>query len=133
MFVFKCFCYVYQVCLLWILMMDSTCDEFVMQLYFVFEQMWCMFMVDVYDVIGGIFNVVQMVIWDELRFRVEVCDTSIDAGKELVQILKEGDVVYMKGSQSVRMERAVKMILKETHDPKHVLVRQEGEWLQRQK
>lgn len=59
------------------------------------------------------------------------CDTSIDAGKELVQILKEGDVVYMKGSQSIRMERAVKMILAETHDPKRVLVRQEKQWLAR--
>jgi UDP-N-acetylmuramoyl-tripeptide--D-alanyl-D-alanine ligase len=59
------------------------------------------------------------------------CDTSIDAGKELVQILKEGDVVYMKGSQGVRMEHAVKMILAETHDPRHYLVRQERQWLLR--
>ena len=57
------------------------------------------------------------------------CDTSIDAGKELVQVLQEGDVVYMKGSQSVRMEYAVKMILAETHDPRKVLVRQEKQWL----
>lgn len=57
------------------------------------------------------------------------CDTSIDAGKELVQALQEGDVVYMKGSQSVRMEYAVKMILAETHDPRKVLVRQEKQWL----
>lgn len=56
------------------------------------------------------------------------CDTSIDAGKELVQILKEGDVVYVKGSQSMRMERTVKMILAETHDPAKTLVRQEKEW-----
>lgn len=56
------------------------------------------------------------------------CDTSIDAGKELVQILKEGDVVYMKGSQGMRMERAVKMILDETHDYSKVLVRQEKDW-----
>jgi len=59
------------------------------------------------------------------------CDTSIDAGKELVQIIGEGDIVYMKGSQGIRMERAVKMILAETHDPKQVLVRQETEWLNR--
>lgn len=57
------------------------------------------------------------------------CDTSIDAGKELVQVLKEGDVIYMKGSQSIRMEYAVKMILAETHDPRKVLVRQEKQWL----
>jgi UDP-N-acetylmuramoyl-tripeptide--D-alanyl-D-alanine ligase len=59
------------------------------------------------------------------------CETSGDAGKELVQILKEGDVVYIKGSQSTRMERAVKMMLAETHDPRKVLVRQEREWKSR--
>jgi UDP-N-acetylmuramoyl-tripeptide--D-alanyl-D-alanine ligase len=59
------------------------------------------------------------------------CDTSIDAGKELVQVLGPNDIVYMKGSQGIRMERAVKMILAETHNPKQVLVRQEKEWLAR--
>lgn len=59
------------------------------------------------------------------------CDTSIDAGKELVQVLGPNDIVYMKGSQGIRMERAVKMILAETHNPKQVLVRQEKEWLVR--
>lgn len=59
------------------------------------------------------------------------CDTSIDAGKELVQVIQPGDVIYMKGSQGVRMERAVKMILAETHDPRHYLVRQEKQWQSR--
>ena len=59
------------------------------------------------------------------------CDTAIDAGKELVQVIKEGDVIYMKGSQGIRMERAVKMILAKTHDSQKVLVRQEKEWLNR--
>lgn len=56
------------------------------------------------------------------------CDTSLDAGKELVKILQKGDIVYVKGSQGMRMERIIKMILSETHDPKKVLVRQEKEW-----
>lgn len=56
------------------------------------------------------------------------CDTSVEAGKELLNILKEGDIVYVKGSQGVRMEKAVKMILAEIHNPKSVLVRQEREW-----
>jgi UDP-N-acetylmuramyl pentapeptide synthase len=59
------------------------------------------------------------------------CDTSIDAGKELVKIIQEGDVIYVKGSQSMRMERAIKMILAETHNPAAVLVRQEDEWSKR--
>lgn len=56
------------------------------------------------------------------------CDTAIDAGKELVQNIGPNDIIYMKGSQGVRMERAVKMILAETHKAEEVLVRQEGEW-----
>lgn len=59
------------------------------------------------------------------------CDSSIDAGKELVKILEPGDVVYIKGSQSMRMERAVKMILAKNHDPSKVLVRQDAEWLKK--
>lgn len=57
------------------------------------------------------------------------CDSSLEAGKELVQLVGAGDVIYVKGSQSMRMERAVKMILAETHDPRKVLARQEREWL----
>ena len=59
------------------------------------------------------------------------CETSIDVGRELVKLLEPHDVVYVKGSQSMRMERAIKMILAETHNPKAVLVRQENEWLSR--
>lgn len=56
------------------------------------------------------------------------CDTSIDAGKELVKIIVPGDIIYVKGSQSMRMERTIKMILDATHNPSTVLVRQEDEW-----
>ena len=59
------------------------------------------------------------------------CDNSIDAGHELVKVLKEGDTVYVKGSQSMRMENTVKMILAKNHEPANVLVRQEKEWLNR--
>jgi UDP-N-acetylmuramoyl-tripeptide--D-alanyl-D-alanine ligase len=59
------------------------------------------------------------------------CESSIDAGKELVQVIQKGDVIYMKGSQSIRMERAVRMVLAETHNPHTLLVRQEKDWLER--
>lgn len=62
---------------------------------------------------------------------IMMCDTAIDAGKELVKILEPGDVVYVKGSQSMRMERAIAMILASAHNPKAVLVRQEDEWMKR--
>lgn len=56
------------------------------------------------------------------------CDNSLEAGKELVKVIGQGDVVYFKGSQSIRMEKAVKMVLAETHAPEKYLVRQEKEW-----
>lgn len=59
------------------------------------------------------------------------CDTSLDVGKELVKIIEQGDIIYIKGSQSMRMERAIEMILASTHNPKAVLVRQEKEWTKR--
>jgi len=59
------------------------------------------------------------------------CDTSIDAGKELVKIIQPHDVIYVKGSQSMRMERVISMILASHHDPATVLVRQEKEWRNR--
>lgn len=59
------------------------------------------------------------------------CDNAIEAGKELLTLLEPGDVVYVKGSQSMRMEKCVKMILEESHDPHTLLVRQEKEWLLR--
>lgn len=62
---------------------------------------------------------------------IMMCDSSVDAGKELVKILAPGDVVYVKGSQSMRMERAISMILASAHNPQAVLVRQEDEWIKR--
>ncbi len=59
------------------------------------------------------------------------CDSSILAGKELVALIQPGDVLYIKGSQSMRMERAIEMILAKNHNPRAVLVRQEDEWLKR--
>jgi hypothetical protein len=56
------------------------------------------------------------------------CDNSIDAGRELVKIIEPNDIIYVKGSQSMRMERVIEMILASEHDPRSVLVRQEKEW-----
>lgn len=59
------------------------------------------------------------------------CDNARDAAREVLNILKEGDVVYVKGSQGMRLERAVKMLLADHVDPVENLVRQEEEWLKR--
>lgn len=53
------------------------------------------------------------------------------AGKELELILKKGDVVLIKGSQGVRMEKAVEEILENPEKKEELLVRQDKEWLDR--
>ncbi len=58
-------------------------------------------------------------------------DDSIEAGKYLKNILKTGDVVLVKGSQSIRMERIVKEIMAEIDRAEELLVRQDDEWKKR--
>lgn len=56
-------------------------------------------------------------------------DTSSEAGDYIKTIIKPGDVILVKGSQSTRAERTVKSILDQNVDASDVLVRQEKEWL----
>jgi len=55
-------------------------------------------------------------------------DDSRDAGKYLESIISKGDVILIKGSQSMRMERAVQEIMAHPERRKELLVRQEGAW-----
>jgi UDP-N-acetylmuramyl pentapeptide synthase len=57
------------------------------------------------------------------------CDTSQEAGALLAKIVREGDVVLVKGSQSMRMEKAVKDIMAHPENATKLLVRQEESWL----
>ena len=59
------------------------------------------------------------------------CDDAYEAGREVQQLLRSGDLVYLKGSQSMRLERATMMILDEDLKAKDYLPRQESEWLRR--
>jgi UDP-N-acetylmuramoyl-tripeptide--D-alanyl-D-alanine ligase len=61
--------------------------------------------------------------------QVHVFDTSVEAGTFIQSIIKPGDIILVKGSQSIRMERLVKMLMKHTDHAAKLLVRQEKEWL----
>lgn len=58
-------------------------------------------------------------------------NTSIEAAEKVPALLRDGDIVLVKGSQGIRMERIVKVLLDPSLDPKDHLVRQEAEWLSR--
>lgn len=53
------------------------------------------------------------------------------AGEELQNLLQEGDVVYAKGSQSMRMERLVEEVMANPERAGDLLVRQDAEWRRR--
>lgn len=53
------------------------------------------------------------------------------AGKYLEGMIEKGDIILVKGSQSMRMERAVEEIMAHPEDASELLVRQEEEWKNR--
>ena len=55
-------------------------------------------------------------------------EDAVRAGKELEAQLKEGDVVLVKGSQSMRMERIVEEVMADPAHAGDLLVRQDAEW-----
>ncbi len=58
-------------------------------------------------------------------------ESSGDAGKELQNFIKEGDIVLIKGSQGVRMEKVVKEVMANPEEAGELLVRQEEAWSKR--
>lgn len=58
-------------------------------------------------------------------------DTSTEAGDFAKSIVKSGDVILVKGSQSARMERVTKALLRHPEKSSELLVRQDREWLEK--
>jgi UDP-N-acetylmuramoyl-tripeptide--D-alanyl-D-alanine ligase len=56
------------------------------------------------------------------------CDDAREAGLALQEMLKPGDIVLVKGSQGVRMERVVEEVMAHPEDKEKLLVRQDLEW-----
>ncbi|MBU6231094.1 UDP-N-acetylmuramoyl-tripeptide--D-alanyl-D-alanine ligase [Patescibacteria group bacterium] len=58
-------------------------------------------------------------------------DSADEAASFLKPLVGPGDTILVKGSQSVRMERVVKALMRSPEDAEKLLVRQEPEWLSR--
>jgi UDP-N-acetylmuramoyl-tripeptide--D-alanyl-D-alanine ligase len=61
---------------------------------------------------------------------VEWYATSTETGRVILSRVGKGDIILVKGSQGVRMERCAEMLLANTEDRKD-LPRQEWEWKRR--
>lgn len=56
---------------------------------------------------------------------------AVAAGRLVQDYIREGDIILIKGSQSMRMERAVRELMAEPLRASELLVRQEPEWAKR--
>jgi len=56
-------------------------------------------------------------------------ESSLVAATEIKNIIRSGDIILVKGSQSVRAEHIVKAIMKDKEMAGELLVRQYGKWL----
>ncbi|HET8581006.1 MAG TPA: UDP-N-acetylmuramoyl-tripeptide--D-alanyl-D-alanine ligase [Candidatus Paceibacterota bacterium] len=67
----------------------------------------------------------------EARVKQYEHEESARAGEELRPVLAEGDLVLIKGSQGLRMEKATAALLEEPADAPSLLVRQDAAWQER--
>ena len=56
-------------------------------------------------------------------------DNAITAVEYMRSIIKKGDVIYIKGSQGMRMERTVKELMAYPDQAHDLLVRQDDKWI----
>jgi UDP-N-acetylmuramoyl-tripeptide--D-alanyl-D-alanine ligase len=62
---------------------------------------------------------------------IHECERGADAASYLVSLVQPGDVVLLKGSQSMRMERVTKSLMARAETAPQMLARQDAEWMTR--
>ncbi|HJN62975.1 MAG TPA: UDP-N-acetylmuramoyl-tripeptide--D-alanyl-D-alanine ligase [Candidatus Paceibacterota bacterium] len=65
------------------------------------------------------------------RKNIHIFNNSIETGDFMKDLVKEGDIVLVKGSQSPRLEKIIVKILARPDEARWLLVRQEKEWLKK--
>jgi UDP-N-acetylmuramoyl-tripeptide--D-alanyl-D-alanine ligase len=60
--------------------------------------------------------------------KIFIADSALAAAEHMQSIIKTGDVILIKGSQGMRMERAVEALMAEPERASELLVRQESHW-----
>jgi len=63
--------------------------------------------------------------------RIVVYRSLIEAIEPIIDIISDTDIILVKGSQSMRMERLVEAIMAHPEDKEKLLCRQEVEWLKK--
>ena len=58
-------------------------------------------------------------------------DDPVSAGKKLQEKIREGDLILIKGSQAMRMEKIVEEIMLKPREAKNILCRQSPDWRKR--
>ncbi len=58
-------------------------------------------------------------------------DKAEQAGEHVRSVMQKGDIIFVKGSQGMRMERAVERLMAHPERKTRLLVRQEPEWIEK--
>lgn len=88
--------------------------------------------IDELVVVGERAKIIARTAGDAGMKNIKNFDSSIEAGEYLLTAVKSGDLILVKGSQGMRMERVSKILLADPSRAKELLVRQDSGWLEKQ-